>query len=494
MIVRRATRAHFALAGLLVIVGYSSFIRLTVGADQPLWFDEVWTAVIAGPTSWQQFIHDCYLDLSPPLYYVVARLNVAAVGDTNSALRLPSLIFGLLTPLIAGAAVQTCARDVRWLWCALLATWLPGVWFSHDARGYALLLMLALANTVTFAALLRHVTLRAATFWTVSASALILTHYFAGLLIVAQAAIYVFARGLPPRRAWWSLLAFVPVVGWISFHLPRVAQFADPSIAAYRALSTMSVLRLVGFVAGSGPLIVATLLLFALLIGVAARSWRPMLGRMAEADRVAWLAALASVVALVMVIGVAFSRAMLTWRYVTPFVPGILLAAALIARRSGRWRDVWTGLLVVLPLVNLTLWARHPELEQSTNNFQYASDYLMHARISRLVFYWDHPVLAIEDRSQLARVGGFFFARAGRQIPVDPVFVPNGVDPNPVLLSHAAVPGSAILWMYGQHVPRTFLADFPPALAAIDPRWSCRNFGNGQIKILACIRAAAGAG
>jgi hypothetical protein len=108
----------------------------------------------------------------------------------------------------------------------------------------------------------------------------------------------------------------------------------------------------------------------------------------------------------------------------------------------------------------------------------------MATRPTRLVFLWDGPMRP--EPSQMAALGGFFFARAGLKTPVDPVSLAKGEDPNAVLLARASPPGSAILWISDRGVRGTAANRYRPAIGKLDPAWQCRNFGNWQYRIIGC--------
>jgi len=472
----------------MVVLMLTALVRIRIGYDRPLWFDEVWTGVLAGPTSWLAFLHDCYLEASPPLYYLVARTSAAIAGESNAALRLPSVAFALAAPLVALLPVRLMERDTRLLWCGLVAAWAPGLWFTHDARPYAMLLFLAMLNTLAFAALLRKTGTRNAVLWIGSASLLILTHYFAGFLILAQGCLYLVYGRKQAVRTWPALLVLLPVLGWMAFHAPRMQQFANPEFAAYHPLRALDVQRCLGFIIGSQFIMWPVLgLMTALAIAsLAAPGVRTRLRT--EAEPGLWLTTIATIAGFSLVIVLATFRPILVPRYLTPFVPGMLLALALTVRRPGRLQGSSTFILIALFLFSLGLWVLAPERNESRYNFQYASDFLMKAKTTRLVFFWDHPTLPIEDRSQLQRVAGFFFTRAGKKVEVDPVFVPRGVDPNPMLLQHADAPGSAILWIYDGAVRGTAANTYPPALSRLNSDWRCEDFGRRRIKIIACTQ------
>lgn len=112
---------------------------------QSLWLDEVLT-YLNSQTSLHQLVVDPVVDPNiPPLYYVLIHW-VLLLGRDEVALRLPSVVAGVLTvPLVF-------ALGRRWLGAAagaaaavLLAISPFHVWYSQEARPYALLLLLGVA-------------------------------------------------------------------------------------------------------------------------------------------------------------------------------------------------------------------------------------------------------------------------------------------------------------------------------------------------------------
>jgi hypothetical protein len=203
------------------------------------------------------------------------------------------------------------------------------------------------------------------------------------------------------------------------------------------------------------------------------------------------MAALAAMISIVL----GFLFPILTARYLTPEVPGLMLAVAILAQRFAR---VWPLLPVLLMAgalsVAMGLAARASLVSPpavTSFSFERAAKALMADNPRRLVFFWDNPVAQGGDQDQLAEVGAFFFKRAGRSIPVDAVSWVRDADPNAVLLAKAARPGTDILWMFDRDVEGTAALAHPPDISRRDPRWTCHDFGGGDIGILACHRRAA---
>ena len=91
----------------------------------------------------------------------------------------------------------------RLAWASLLWLWVGGLDFSADARVYALLFLLATAQTIAFARLLAAPDRRAAFIWAALAALAGLAHYFALFLGLAQGVLLVAVLGPRAVLALW---------------------------------------------------------------------------------------------------------------------------------------------------------------------------------------------------------------------------------------------------------------------------------------------------
>jgi len=126
-------------------------VRLWGLGAQSLWMDEAFSylfATLPPDTAWQAIIVDA---VHPPLYYVLLRLWLVLAGQSEFALRFPSVLAGGLTVALLLRAGR-CWLDRRIArWAALLMALNPfHIWYSQEARMYALLGLLALAVLMAF--------------------------------------------------------------------------------------------------------------------------------------------------------------------------------------------------------------------------------------------------------------------------------------------------------------------------------------------------------
>jgi len=188
------------------------------GLHQSLFGDELFTYDTAAAGSLSDLFHAVRTtEVSPPLFFVVAWLARRA-GDAQVWLRLPSLVCGVaLIPVVYGAGRRLVgpAGALVGAGLAVLSPFL--VWYSAEARGYALLALLVVASTwALLVALERGGPWRWALV-TVLVAAALLTHYTALFVLVAQA---VWAGWTRRDRLGPIVLSFVVAALLVAVWLP----------------------------------------------------------------------------------------------------------------------------------------------------------------------------------------------------------------------------------------------------------------------------------
>ncbi|RME06502.1 MAG: hypothetical protein D6812_01515, partial [Deltaproteobacteria bacterium] len=179
---------------------------IDLGRDE-LWFDEAYTALVAAKPA--TLFDEVENDAGPPGYYLGMACWVRVFGDSEVALRFPSLLAGALTvPLLyrvgvaAGSGVGGCLA-------AFLLTISPlHVYYSREARVYALFLLVVTWALGAMLGLLRAPGRRRT--WVALAlatlSALYLHNY--GIFLAVVVGIFLFVC---PGWSWGRLLLLVGV-------------------------------------------------------------------------------------------------------------------------------------------------------------------------------------------------------------------------------------------------------------------------------------------
>jgi uncharacterized membrane protein len=355
----------------------------------PLWLDETWTGAIVSPPRWGDFAHEVYLDVNAPLYYLLIHLWQKIAGLSDLALRLPSLIFVTgagLAPLIW--RTPGLSRPASLLWASLLLAWWPGVAMSIDARAYGLLLLVSTLQAIAFVRLLHRPGRRDAFAWCGLGSLAILTHYFSLFAVAAQGLAYLLRHRRLALRTWPAALLFLPAFLWLAIHAPRLIEYARPDVAWYPLISWASVPPYLRFAIGqSTPWLAAAMIL---IILVAARWPATERDEPLTPSAHLWLAVLAGVAVLILLLAVGAARPMLTLRYLTPIVPCLLLGIVLAARQARRAHLAFAGLATLFMSASLKPAVHSAGAEhRSVFGLSRASDRLLRLNPDRVVIALD---------------------------------------------------------------------------------------------------------
>lgn len=214
-----------ALAAVLVLAAFLRFYDL---GEESLWEDELMSLSFVSAEDARgvvEFVHTS--DVHPPLYYLVLHYSRALFGESEAALRLPSVVAGLLAVGVVYLLGRRLYSRAEGLAAALLVAvaWWP-VYYSQDARSYSLLLLLSALSAFFWWGCFGRLEERPgrlppweAVGYVASAAALCYTHYFGVLLVALQGATLL---ALAPRSALRIALLY-GAVGLL--YLPWIPNF-----------------------------------------------------------------------------------------------------------------------------------------------------------------------------------------------------------------------------------------------------------------------------
>jgi 4-amino-4-deoxy-L-arabinose transferase-like glycosyltransferase len=150
---------------------------------------------------------------TPPLYYLLAWLWSKAFGTGEVGLRSLSALAGTASIAVAYLAAVTLRlpRRAGLLAAAIVAVNPVLIWFSQDARAYALVFLFAALSFLFFARARRAGAGRDIAWWAAFSVLAIATHYFAGFLVLPEAALLL-TRSVNRRRVLLGI-AGVAAVG-----------------------------------------------------------------------------------------------------------------------------------------------------------------------------------------------------------------------------------------------------------------------------------------
>ena len=211
---------------LLLIILLGLFLRL-ISINQSFWLDEAITAKVAH-FSPEQILDFLKGDFNPPVYYFIVSLWQNLFQVSEISLRIPSIIFALLTIFLTFKIGQVYLNSQAKLAVLLLATSPLHIYYSQEARAYALTVFLFVLSIWLFLK-----SLRARKFWwlfSLSLLGLLFSHYQVWLalpifpiwLILSQK-----EKRTKRENYLYLTLSFLPILVALLFYWPTlVSQFS----------------------------------------------------------------------------------------------------------------------------------------------------------------------------------------------------------------------------------------------------------------------------
>lgn len=467
------------LFGIAILLGVAA--RLGYGHGAPLCFDESFAGTIATQPTAAALVRWCLTELTGPAYYVPLWLWVQIAGASNAMLRLPSLACSLAAPLLLWRWGHPDPA-VRRAWAGAALLTLPVIAFADLARPYALLFLLACAQAILFRRLIAHPDRWCALAWSSVSALLVLTHYSAVPLVAVQGVLVIVTLRGGALRLWPALAPFGPVAGWAALHLPYVLALTggasgEPSVADLAMLPELL------FGVQAVGLIVLGCVGMTVLLATVRRAPDAAFDR-ADAGLMA-----SGLIATLLVLVAASFRGGVTARYLTSLMPSLLFALALWVRWSIRIDQrpaLGAATAMLAGTVGLIASASgNDEAVRHRFGLEPASAWLAEVQPQRVTFLWSDPIGAISADRNIADVADFTFRRRGQPVTVDVVHPHVGEDPSATLVGRAKqTNATAILWL-----AKVDVAALPPIqIASLDLRWTCRDFGDADIRVTACRR------
>jgi len=186
---------------LISIVGLGLGLRLHRLAAEDLWYDEM-VSVDLSQEDPLTIIKSSgtTVEANPPLFDLLLYCWVRVAGISESAVRLPSVFFGVASILlifIVGRRLFDMTTGI--LAASLLALSQFHIAYSQEARPYALMVLLSLALLYSFLRLQERATFGNEVAYFLTSLALLHTHMY-GTFVVAALNLYVFAWEAISRR------------------------------------------------------------------------------------------------------------------------------------------------------------------------------------------------------------------------------------------------------------------------------------------------------
>lgn len=194
---------------LVLVVAAAGALRFWKLGAQSLWFDEFFTTQVV--SKGRLLSNIAHKEGTPPLYFIAVWGWTKLFGDTDTAYRSLSAIVGTATvPVVYLAARElTRSRRIARVAAVLVAVNPMFVWFSQEARAYALFAFVGALSLLFCVRACARGRMRDLLLWGVASAAAVSTHYFAVFLVLPEAVWLL----LSLRRQWRRVLVgSVPVV------------------------------------------------------------------------------------------------------------------------------------------------------------------------------------------------------------------------------------------------------------------------------------------
>ena len=225
---RLSTTTAFVLGA---IVALALGVRV-YGIDTELWLDEILLLTRYIPLELRQLVSTFDSQNHQPLYSLMARLSFLASDGVEWSIRIPAVVFGVasLMALFTFGRRVTSTTEAT-LAALILAVSYHHVWFSQNARGYTVMLFLAILGTRLFIDLCERKgdSYRLAWLYGIVMALATYTHMTAALIAIGHALALVLtsrwtsAEGR--KRATWPVVALaLSAILTVTLYAPMLPQ------------------------------------------------------------------------------------------------------------------------------------------------------------------------------------------------------------------------------------------------------------------------------
>ncbi|MBI2573124.1 glycosyltransferase family 39 protein [Candidatus Woesearchaeota archaeon] len=258
-------KRSFIIPFFLIAILLAVILRTATISHESLWGDEAWTLKFASATP-SDLLHQTREDVHPPLYFLFMHYWMEIFGTSEVALRLPSLIFSLISIYLFYRLSKRLNLNPLPI-TALFALSLSGLVYSQETRSYALIVLLVLWMIHSLIKLRQEN--KGLLELTIANTLLLYTHVFGLVAVIIAAAILFFSF---PRKEVISLpmgiaflLPFALFSPWLIPFIKQIYLFL-PLLLERLALNSEGLITPVVFwiCASIGMIITITLILYKL--------------------------------------------------------------------------------------------------------------------------------------------------------------------------------------------------------------------------------------
>jgi 4-amino-4-deoxy-L-arabinose transferase-like glycosyltransferase len=160
-----------------------------------------------------------FSESAPPLYYALAWFWTQVTGTGEFGLRSLSAVAGVATVPVAYLVGRELRQRRTGLMVAALVAVNPMLlWYSQEARAYALLILLCTISLLFCVRALRGGERRDFVFWGIASGLALATHYFAVFAVAAEVALLLRRRGRESLPGPWIVAAAGALLAPLAIH------------------------------------------------------------------------------------------------------------------------------------------------------------------------------------------------------------------------------------------------------------------------------------
>lgn len=236
---------------LILVILVGSVLRISCLDRESLWNDELSSWYRSSFSSITEVISLGVIpDVHPPGYQILLYFVEQSIGDSETALRLPSVIAGILTiPMIFLLGRKLLSDSAGLFASAFLAVAPIHIWFSQEARPYAILILLV-AISVYFSTEIieklkagKHLGKSTVAGFITVGILLEYTHYFGLLILVIEISALLLSSLLAGRKKLKILvMCLIPVLVFLPWIPYAAAQTGTESHITSPTIKSIAVL------------------------------------------------------------------------------------------------------------------------------------------------------------------------------------------------------------------------------------------------------------
>lgn len=149
---------YFKRTKKIVWILLASFLIKLISLNQSLWLDEAISANVVKNYNFLEIVKIFSInDFHPPVYYWVLKLWTSVFGLSEISLRMPSIIFSLITIYFVYLTVKQIKNEKTGLWAAMLTAINPLlIYYSQETRMYSLATMFLIINLYFFIKIIKN--------------------------------------------------------------------------------------------------------------------------------------------------------------------------------------------------------------------------------------------------------------------------------------------------------------------------------------------------